>query len=269
MTTIPWLSLLQRLTAGAPTWGVWKRPDSALYGDGDIDSVASTDDWETIVREFRAWAFEHRFGPVVACTHIPSLLVIAACDGDSPTRLLQMDIYSRHVFRGTSLVDADALQPFMRHDDRGFRRLRPGAEALLVLLHEGVRHGGRPAEGGLAHATLDQVRRDPEGAYQLASAIGLPRQIIRAVERGEWERWPLVAFELRAALRLRNPKELAVCVARDYRRFRRCALLNALRDGRQVSGERKAWLREVGRSHIVYDVDAEQLTTRSTGTGLP
>jgi len=253
-TNTPWLPLLHRLTETAPTWGIWKRPDSALEGDGDIDSVASTGDWPSILREYRAWASEHSLEPVVLCTHIPGALVLAACSGEAPTRLLQLDVYARHVFRGATLIQAGELQPFMELDPRGFRRLRPGAEALLVLLHRGIRRGGRPGDPGTRSGIVDLLQRDPEGAEQLASAIGLPVPVVRAVRDGDWEGSSLLIFELRTALRLlRDPRELGRCMAVDYRRFRGCSLSDALSAGRRVPGNRAEWLREIRRSHTVYE----------------
>jgi len=238
----------------APTWGVWKRPDTALEGDGDIDSVAATDDWPSILQVYRDWASEHGLQPVLRCTHMPGALVLAACAGEAPTRLLQMDVYSRQLFRGATLIQARELQPLMVLDPRGFRRLRPGAEGLLGLLHNSIRRGGRPGDGAQSTFIVDLLRRDPEGAEQLASAVGLPVRVVRALLSGDWERWPILTFELRAVLRLLgDPRELRRCIAVDYRRFRRCSLIDALRDGRRVPGDRAAWLREVRRSHTVYE----------------
>ena len=74
----PWLLLARRLTSSAPTWGVWKRPNSALEGEGDIDAVASEEDWGTVVDEYRLWASEQAFDPVLVCRHVPGLLILVA-----------------------------------------------------------------------------------------------------------------------------------------------------------------------------------------------
>lgn len=254
MSQRPWLELLRRLTATAPSWGVWKRPDSALHGHGDIDSVAAKTDWETIVREFRGWSSENGFGPVALCTHIPSMLILVACDGDRPTRLLQMDVYSRYFFRGAPIVDAGGLNPLMELDSRGFRRLQPGAEAMLVLLHEGIRHGGRPAGGAIPREIVERLRQDVEGAEEFAALTGLSPRVVRAVANGEWRRSSTLAFEVRTMSRvLGHPRDAGTIVARNYRRIRRCPVIEALRAGRCVPGDRTAWLQAVRRSHIVYE----------------
>jgi len=43
-----WLDLLRRLTATSPTWLVWKNVESALDGEGDIDSAAAPADWDAL-----------------------------------------------------------------------------------------------------------------------------------------------------------------------------------------------------------------------------
>ena len=43
-----WLSLLRRLTAASATWLVWKNVESALTGQGDIDSAAAPADWDVL-----------------------------------------------------------------------------------------------------------------------------------------------------------------------------------------------------------------------------
>jgi hypothetical protein len=253
-----WLPLLQRLTESAPTWGVWKRPDSALQGEGDIDAVGSDEGWTTVVDEYRSWAREQALGPVVVCTHLPDLLVLVACEGERPTRLWQMDVYSHRAFRGTRVASARDLQPVMRLDPRGFRRLRPGGEGMLLLLAEGVKRGGRRPDAATAEGIARLLREDPEGVAETAAAIaaggGHALAAARALAAGRWDRRELVLLELAAAsLLLRDPRELATCLARDLRRLRPCAVLRALEAGRRVSGDRARWLDEVGRSHTVYD----------------
>jgi hypothetical protein len=252
-----WLPLLQRLTESVPSWGVWKRPDSALDGDGDVDALGSAREWGAVVAEFRHWSQEQQLGPVVACTHVPDLLVLAACAGEHPTRLLQMDVYSCRVFRGARFASAEDLRPLMRLDERGFRRLRPGAEGLLLLLAEGVRRGGAPADTLTAEGIAELLRRDPEGVEETAAVLG-PRGRhalagARALVEGRWDRRALVLFELSSAFRLlSDPRELTACLARDVRRLRRCGLLRALEAGRRVPGDPDRWLDEIRRTHSVY-----------------
>jgi hypothetical protein len=250
-----WLPLLERLTGAAPSWGVWKSPESAFESAGDVDALASQRDWEVVLETYRSWALERRLGPVIACTHIPDLLVLVACEAD---RLLQMDVYSHRAFRGPRLASAGALGPLMQLDERGFRRLRPGAEGLLLFLAAGVRPGGRPTDAGTTARVASLLRTDPEGVEEAARALGKPGKhalaAARAVASGDWNRGALLRLEARSVLRLlSDPRELATCLVRDARRLRPCALIEALEAGRRVPADAAEWLREIGRSHAVYN----------------
>jgi hypothetical protein len=247
----PWLPLLRRLTDATRTWAVWKSPESALDGEGDIDSVASEPEWPTVIREFEVWARAQGVGPVIRCTHFPGLLILVACAGERPTRLLQLDVYSRRVFRGATLVTAGDVVRFAQLDTRGFRRLRPGAEALLLLLTRVSRGGGAPpARVDL----LELLRSDRAGAFGLAKLIRFPTAGLRALEAGDWDRWAVLAFELRTVSRLLvRPAELRACLALDYRRLRGCSLVESLQQGRRVDGDRREWLSRIALSHPVED----------------
>jgi hypothetical protein len=253
-----WLPLLRRLTHSVPSWAIWKNPESALSGEGDVDAVAAAREWGSVVGAYRAWAQEHGLGPVVACTHIPDLLVLVALQAGDAPGLLQMDVYSRRVFRGATIATADDLRLLVQLDERGFRRLRPGAEATWLLLANGVRLGGRPPIAPATAAIGELLREDPDGAEAAAAIIGKRGHHVlaaaNAIAAGGWDRRSLLLFELDSVGRLiRRPTELATCVRRDFRRFRPCALLRALEDGRRVPGDRDVWLAELRRSHTIYD----------------
>lgn len=249
-----WLPLLRRLTDAAPSWGVWKSPDSAFEGNGDIDALGSEGDWEIVQDVYRSWAAERALGPVIACTHLPDLLVLAACER---TSLLQMDVYSHQAFRGPRFTSAVALQPLMQLDERGFRRLRPGAEGVLRLLTAGVRRGGRTADIDTMTRIAQLLRADPKGFEETANAIGRRGSRVlaasQALAAGGWNRRALVLLEASSALRLLvNPRELTTCIVRDARRFRPCPLIEALEAGRRVPDDPARWLEKVAHSHRVY-----------------
>lgn len=248
-----WLPLLRGLTAKTRTWAVWKSPESAFTGQGDVDSVATESEWPLVVREFRKWAGAQGFGPAVQCTHFSGLLILVACAGDRPTQLLQLDVYSRHLFRGVPVITAEDLVALSGPEARGFRRLRPGAEALLLLLRRLPRGGAALAPVDRT-AILELVRSDPAGAEELATRLGFPERALRAFESGGWDRRTALAFELRVASRLLlHPQRLRECLALDYRRLRGCSLVETLEQGRRLGGDRSEWLSEIARTHPVTD----------------
>ena len=129
------------------------------------------------------------------------LLILVACSGERPTRLLQLDVYSRHLFRGAPVVSADELVPLAGLDEHGYRRLRPGAEALLLLLRR-LPRGGRTPSPVARTPILELLATDPAGAAELAALLGFPPRAVRTLQAGGWDRRSSLAFELRAASRL-------------------------------------------------------------------
>jgi hypothetical protein len=217
-----------------------------------VDSVASEQEWPMVVRELRTWARQEGLGPVIQCRHFSGLLILVACAGERPTRLLQLDVYSRHLFRGAPVVTADELVPLTRLEE-GYRRVRPGAEALLLLLRQLPRGGRTPSPAARA-PILELLATDPAGAAELAALLGFPPRALRTLQNGGWDRGSSLAFELRAASRLLlHPAELRACIALDYRRIRGCSLVESLEQGRRVEGDRSEWLSMIARTHPVEE----------------
>jgi hypothetical protein len=256
VSVTPWLPLLRRLTTETRTWAVWKSPASAFTGDGDVDAMAAESEWPVVAREFRSWAREVGADPVIRCTHFPGLLILVACSGQAPTRLLQLDVYSRHIFRGVAIATPEELVPFTSVEAAGYRRLRPGAEALLLLLRGMARGGGEPPPAA-RETILALLESDPVGATQLASLLALPANAPAAFQSGRWDRRSWLAFELRvASALLRHPSDLRACLALDYRRLRGCSLVASLEQTRSVDGDRSEWLSAIARTHVVEETGA-------------
>ena len=76
------------------------------------------------------WAASQGLGPVVVCRHVPGSLVLVALD-PSGGPFAQLDMRGSARLRGAPAFVAEALEPHMVMDPRGFRRLRPGVEGLL------------------------------------------------------------------------------------------------------------------------------------------
>ena len=76
------------------------------------------------------------------------------------------------MFRGSTLFVLEQLQPLTMMDDRGFRRVRPGAEGLLKLVLNGSRWGGRPNMEGLhTKHVVELLEQDPEGSELAAEPV--------------------------------------------------------------------------------------------------
>lgn len=254
-----WTPLIQTLTREFPDWTIWKNADAALAGSGDIDSAAPARDWDAIVLAFRRWAHDCGLGPVIECRHPPRTMFLVALD-ESRRTFLELDVLGRKYFRGGTLFRAEELVPLSLVDERGFRMIRPAAQALILLLCNGLRWGGRPDFAGIRKrhiaALLDS---DFAGVRDAAKCLHLPEQAVLAAVRGlldgEWDRRSMLRIEGSALLRsFREPQVIASRV-----RFRAvskngCPLLRAIFYGdRVIPGDPDEWLRAVRRDHPVYE----------------
>jgi hypothetical protein len=249
-----WLPLLRRLTAREPAWFVWKNADAAVSGSGDVDSVAPSRAWGGVASEFRAWASSVGAGPVVICTHAPGSLVAVACIGSDRRSLAQLDVYER-VGR---IAHADTILCAAEFDPRGFRRLRPGAEGLLLLLALSRRPGRKPESTEALARIRSLLRSDPEGVEKAARAVGVGGSLallgVRAVAEGRWNVRAMAALELVYAQRaIIEPARRLAWLRFRLNRGRRCAVLEALAEGRRIRGDVDTWLTTVGSNHSVFE----------------
>jgi hypothetical protein len=175
--------------------------------------------------------------------------------------LVELDVLERKYFRGGTLFAAERLVPLSRIDSRGFRVLRPGAQALILLLGNGVRWGGRPNPDGLRRRRIAELlSEDREGADLAARGFGLPvslvRRVVAAVSQGRWDRPSLLLMEAWALLKaVADP--FTFLRRAKFRLFskRRCPVLRAIfYDDRELPEDVGAWLANVRRSHVVRDV---------------
>jgi hypothetical protein len=252
-----WLPLLRRLTAAFPGWVIWKNADAALSGSGDVDSAASRAQWDPIVKEFRNWAEGFDLEPVVVCTHPPRTMFLLGMDRGRST-FAELDVLGRKYFRGWTLFRAEDLPPLASMDPRGFRVLRPGAQALILLVMNGARWGGRrDAEGLVKRNVPELLAEDRDGLVEAAGRFGLPvspvRRLAESVIAGSWDRRSMLQIEGAAmAKAFSEPNILARRIQFKFVVRKHCPVLKAVfQDDRHISGDVEAWLREVSRTHTV------------------
>jgi hypothetical protein len=249
-----WLPLLQRLTELSPTWVAWKNVDSALHGYGDVDSAAPRDDWPRLADEFSAWAFSFGLGPVVLCRHVPFFLHLAALRKDEP--FFHLELMGRRIFLGSTLFVAEDLAPVTEMDERGFRRVRAGAEGLFKLPLNGALRNGLPNRPGLSSKRIPQLlAADPDGVRVAARLFGPAERSIltlaREVVRGSWDRRAMLSLEAWFLVRaMKEPRSVAARIS-DRLAARSCPVRRAMLAGREVPIDVESWLADVGRTHEI------------------
>jgi hypothetical protein len=252
-----WLPLLRRLTEASPRWGIWKNVDAALNGSGDIDSTAPKTDWEMIEGEFVAWARSNGFSPVSACRHVPGVLFLIALDRDT-REIYELDVHARKYFRGWTMFRPKDLAGVMEIDKRGFRRVCAGTEAMILLVQNGTKWGGRPNPGGLAAKdVVDKLKTDPAGlkdaARLFAPATDAAHRAALEASHGRWDRRAMMMVETRSvAGAIVHPNIAATRVWSRYVKSR-CPILRVLfQDDRRVPEDLEGWLAEVAEHHPLY-----------------
>jgi hypothetical protein len=253
-----WLPLLGELTDEFPRWGLWKNADRALAGHGDFDSTAPVEDWDAITAAFHRWATDRGYGPVVACSHVSGVLFLVALDPVRNT-FLELDVNDRKYFRGWTLFRPESLSALMEVDARGFRRVRPGVEGVILLTQNGLKWGGRPDEEGLRRKRVAELLRDdPEGARAAAHlfgpAAGALTAAADAVASGGWNRSAVLVVEGWAILRALLAPQVLVTRLWAKRVKRRCPVLRAIfTDGRRIPRDVDTWLASVAPEHPVLE----------------
>jgi hypothetical protein len=248
----PWVPLLKRLTEISLGWGVWKNADQAISVSGDIDSISPPVDRPALLREFLRWAAENDMAPTFLCGHLPGSVLGVAVRG---RELVELQLCEQAVFRGARLFTAEDVRGLMMMDPRGFRRLRPGSEGLLLLFFNAMMHGGRLSlQGHKSERLLGLMRDDPEGldaaTSVFRSAQEPARRLAAAVLDGSWDRRSAVHLEMWAMTRaLSDPPFLAARVAFRVFGDQYCPLLPVLRRGRIVNDDLDAWIPRVRRTH--------------------
>lgn len=249
-----WSPLLRRLTHEVPSWLVIKNAQAALDGVGDVDSMAATADWPIIEAIFRTWVRDEGLTELGICRHLWRGPNLVARDPSSPY-LLVLDVKALRTFRGSPLITAADALALAVMDDAGFRRMRPGAEGVVKLLHNGTTRRGRPDRGGLARkGVVALLRADPVGADLAAAWVGLAapalRRAIAAVVNGGWSQRDMTVVQAWCLARgLAHPGNPARQV-RLRVTGERCPFVHITRhDHRRLPADSEAWVTAMRLAH--------------------
>jgi len=255
MTEANWLPLLRRLTEACPTWLAWKNVDSALAGHGDIDSAIAEEEIPQAVELFTNWASNLECRHVFLCSHLGFKRLVFGVLPDGV--LLELDLGLLMTFRGAIVWRAHELLPLSILDRRRFRRLRPGAEAALLLMFNGVQHGGRPDWKAIrAKEIPERLSADPQGYLLVARSLLGNRgfflsRLARAVSHGRWDRPAALGLEAVSLMAAPGGRGIVRRLGIRARRGRVCALTSAALNGRHVRGDLEYWLKEAEIEHEV------------------
>lgn len=252
-----WLPLLQDLTAKYPSWSVWKNPESAFTGPGDIDSLAPPEQWDAIEETFREWAVATGLGPLIVCRHVPQGPHFVAVSPEWPYMLI-LDVKERSTWRGSTLVDYQRMPTVAIIEERGFRRIRPGAEGVVKLVLNGVLKGGRPNPEGLRIKSVTELLSSDREGVELAAGwfkpfTGTLLSGVDALLEGGWDRKSMSTIEAWAAVKaLAEPRVAASRYIFNHYTLPRCPVLQSVRkDDRRIPDDADRWFEEISVDHEV------------------
>jgi hypothetical protein len=256
-----WLPLLRRLSEECRGWLVLKNADAALAGEGDVDCMATCDQVYRIEEIFRQWARDIGSIGWLRCSHLEGVELFYAVVSGDREELLELDVRTVQPFRGWPIVNANTLLPVAVDDPRGFRRLRAGAEAALLLLLNGLRPWGRADWTAIREKSLPgRLAGDLDGAKELCSRLGgasgrLLLRLAEALVAGRWDRAAALQLEAVSFVHALGSPRYALGRARvRLRGGRVCSLTSASLDGRKVRGHAGDFLRLAAADHPRHEV---------------
>jgi thymidylate kinase len=248
-----WLDLLRRIDRVAPGALVWKQVEPALGGEGDMDMFVPRTEWPVLAAVFREWAHDQLLVQPLACWHGAGTLTLVAAD-PSYRFLFEVDVKGRAAFRGTTLFRPEDLAPLVQRDERGFDRLRPGAEGLLKLFLHGVRRDGTLRRDRVARGRCaDLIRQDPEGVRLGSLLFGpvapLVRRLAELLATGTWDRRIMLRMDAWARRQaLAHPELLRQRVRARLKRGCR-GLKGELKDRDPDPGRTAEWMASMASDH--------------------
>jgi hypothetical protein len=221
-----------------------------------MDSAAPASAWNDITDVFAAWASYGHLGPVVVCDHFPGVRFLIT-NVSSGVPFTELDVCHIQQFRGAALFTATQLGPLHRMDDRGFRRLLPGAEGTLVLLLKHCRLFGRM---GMPSPDLRSMLQDEAELHLTATTLNIPpkalQRLARQVVLGDWSRYDALIIQASQLMRIpRDPR-----LTRDRIRLRahgivRCRVMQSVLREHRVVDNPTAWWSAVRSDHVVLNGD--------------
>ena len=197
------VSFLRELTGHHERLVVWKHLDRALHGHGDVDAVAPEQDVPAITQDAVSIAAATLGAThAILCDHVPNVRLHFFVQPHCLPQLFELDIWMQPSRGSARWADPRVIAQFAILGMHGIRHLRPGAEAIMLLVYQGLSWKGQNKLAGEERETIVRgLSGDLEGAYEACRV--LPPRPARAallkltgcLQQGVWSRkYALQAF---------------------------------------------------------------------------
>jgi hypothetical protein len=197
------VTFLNELTRRHERLVVWKHLDRSLRGQGDVDATAPEQDVPAITQDAISIAAATLSAThTILCDHVPSARLHFFVQPHRLPHLFELDIWMQPSRGSARWADPCTIVPLAILGVYEIRQLRPGAEAVMLLVYQGLSWKGQNRLTGEEQETVERgLADDLEGAYEACRAFP-PRParaalltLVGRLHHGTWSRkYALQAF---------------------------------------------------------------------------
>ena len=139
------VNFLREMTVRHPSLLVWKHLERALQGQGDVDAAAPIDRIDAIRADINAIARNTLAAThVILCDHVADKNLHFFVQPDRLPQLFEFDVCSQPSRGLAPWASPRLLLALATMSTEGIRRLRPGSEAVVSLVYQGLSPAGTP-----------------------------------------------------------------------------------------------------------------------------
>jgi hypothetical protein len=190
------VNFLCEITARHPSLLVWKHLERALHGRGDVDAAAPASDLDAIRADVNAIARETLAAThVIRCDHVADKSLHFFVQPSRLPQLFEFDICSQPSRGLAPWANPRHMLPLATMSSEGIRRLRPGAEAVVSLVYQGLSPAGTARLRGEDLRLVDRAFADDMVGAERACRTLPPRlatqpllALVAQVSQGRWDR---------------------------------------------------------------------------------
>jgi hypothetical protein len=209
------VAFLRELTRRHENLVVWKHLDRSLHGHGDVDAVAPEQDVGAITQDAVSIAAATLGAThAILCDHVPSARLHFFVQPHCLPQLFELDIWMQPSRGSARWADPRSMVQLAIVGMHGIRQLRPGAEAIMVLVYQGLSWKGHNKLAGDEREIVERgLADDLQGAYEACRVLP-PRlarspllELVGCLRQGAWSRrYALQAFGGFALAGLAHPE---------------------------------------------------------------
>lgn len=256
-----WAPILEDLSNAVGDWTIFKHLESALTGDGDIDSAVPRSSWDHATEALRnSLASASSATHVLWCEHVPEVRLCFILDPKQLPIVREVDFAASCSFFGATWGWAEAMVPLSTVGGAGYRQLGAGAQSIVEVTLYGIDRLGRSKlDETRARRIRSGMRADLRGAETATTQL-LPTKLSSAaldlaqsVADGGWDRRAAV-YMLQSALMISLRKPSPALARLRFKARDHCSLFQLAISGRRTVVSHSEFVSHFGSGHRVVEV---------------